>query len=203
VLVLGIAGSALTFAGSGAAWWFDEERRLRRLVRRSLGGEPDGAIVARGRGAAAGFRLDTTQLVVMRDGGAQALLYPMQALIGVEVFVDGQVVARAIRDEPRRALDQIGDAQSGVTLRLIFDDPRHPDFDLVLWLPEDLSRRDGRAPAEAIQEARSWMARAEAILRRAPAVAVRPPSAPHEPEEGDAGDDHDDGDAPGDDEALP
>ena len=31
LLMLGIAGSALTFLGSGAAWWFEEERRLRRL----------------------------------------------------------------------------------------------------------------------------------------------------------------------------
>jgi hypothetical protein len=72
LLVLGLAGSALTFAGSGAAWWFDEDRRLRRLVRRTLGGEPDGVIVARGRNAAAGFRLEIGKVVVMRDGGAAA-----------------------------------------------------------------------------------------------------------------------------------
>ena len=182
LLILAIAGSGLTFVGSGAAWWYDEERRLRRLVRRSLGGEPDGAIVARGRGAAAGFRLDSGQIVVMRDGGADALLYPLQALVGAELIVDDQVAARAFRDEPRRAPDQIGGAVARVTLRLVFDDPRRPDFDLDLWLAEDQTRRDARSPSNAIEEARRWLARTEAILRRAPLVAVRQPAA-HEAED--------------------
>jgi hypothetical protein len=173
MLILGLAGSFLTVMGSGAAWWLDEERRLRRLVRRSLGGEPDGAIVARGRNTAAGFRLATSQVVVMRRGGADALLYPLQALIGAELIVDDKVVARVLRDEPRRTLDQIGTAAVRVTLRLLFDDPRHPDFDLDLWLPEDETRRDSRPPAAAIEEARGWLARAEAIQRRAPQVAQR------------------------------
>jgi hypothetical protein len=173
VLILGLAGSFLTVMGSGAAWWLDEDRRLRRLIRRSLGGEPDGAIVARGRNAAAGFRLESGQVVVMREGGANALLYPIQALIGAELIVDGQVVARALRDEPRRALDQIASASGQVTLRLVFDDARHPDFNLDLWLPEDESRRDARHPSAAIEEARSWLGRAEAILRRAPMVSQR------------------------------
>jgi hypothetical protein len=101
------------------------------------------------------------------------LLYPLQALIGAELIVDHQVVARALRDEPRRTLDQIASAATRVTLRLVFDDPRHPDFDLDLWLPEDESRRDSRAPSAAVEEARGWLARAEAILRRGPQVASR------------------------------
>lgn len=192
LLVLGIAGSFLTMVGSGAAWWFDEDRRLRRLVRRSLGGEPDGAIVARGRNAAAGFRLESGQVAVMREGGADALLYPLQALIGAELIVDDQVVARAIRDEPRRALDQMAGAMSHVTLRLVFDNPRHPDFDLELWLPEDQLRRDARPASAAIQEARGWLARAEAILRRAPQVAVRQPAPEHETDADGSGDEVED-----------
>jgi len=192
LLLLGVAGSALTFLGSGAAWWFEEERRLRRLVRRALGGEPDAVIVARGRNTAAGFRLESDQIVVMRDGGAKALLYPLRALVGAELIIDGQVVARAVRDEPRRALDQIASAPSQVTLRLVFDDPRHPDFDLDLWLVKDLLRRDTLVPVAAIQEARSWLARAEAILRRTPAVAVSQPAAAPEFEEDDLDEAEDD-----------
>ena len=183
LLVLGLAGSGLTFAGSAAAWWFDEDRKLRRLIHRSLGGDPDGVIVARGRNAAAGFRLASGQVVVMRDGGADALLYPLQALIGAELTVDDQVVARAVRDEARRALDHIAGAASRVSLRLLFDDARHPDFLLDLWLPEDEARRDVRPPAHAIEEARSWLARAEAILRRAPQVAARSVAAPDDEDE--------------------
>jgi hypothetical protein len=185
ILSLALAGSALTFAGSAAAWWFDEERRLKRLILSALGGEPDGAIVARGRNCAAGFRLATEKIVVMRDGGADALLYPVQAFVGAELIVDGQVVARAVRDEPRRALDQVAGAAGRVTLRLVFDDPRRPDFDLDLWLPEDEHRRDAKPPSAAIEEARSWLARAEAILRRAPKPAVRDEVPPWEDDDGD------------------
>ncbi|HEX4179384.1 MAG TPA: hypothetical protein VHY32_01210 [Caulobacteraceae bacterium] len=183
LLVLGLAGSALTFAGSATAWWFDEERRLRRLIHRSLGGDLDAIIVARGRNAGAGFRLASGQLVVMRDGGANALLYPLQALIGAELMVDGQVVARAVRDEPRRALDQVAGAASRVSLRLLFDDPRHPDFLLDLWLPEDEARRDVRPPSDAIEEARGWLARAEAILRRGARVTARATTAVEDDDE--------------------
>jgi hypothetical protein len=176
LLVLGIAGSAMTMVGSGLGWWFEEDRRLRRLVRRCLGGEPDGVIVARGRNAAAGFRLASAQVVVMRQGGADALLYPLQALIGAELIVDDQVVARAVRDEPRRALDQIAASAKRVTLRLVFDDARNPDFDLDLWLTRDQLARDARPPSIAIEEARGWLARAEAILRRpAPAASTSAP----------------------------
>ena len=186
LLILGIAGSAMTVLASGMAWWFDEERRLRRLVFRSLGGPPDGVIVARGRNAAAGFQLAAAKVVVMREGGAQALLYPLHALIGAELIVDDQVVARAVRDEPRRALDQIATSAKRVTLRLVFDDARHPDFDLDLWLPRDQLRRDARPPAMAIEEARGWLARAEAILRRpppAPTVRSAPPPLDDEAED--------------------
>lgn len=77
----------------------------------------------------------------------------------------------------------------------MFDDPRRPDFDLDLWLPEDEHRRDARPPSAAIEEARSWLARAEAILRRAPKPAVHDEVPPWEDDDGD--------DAEPLDEALP
>jgi hypothetical protein len=74
LLILGIAGSAMTVLASGAAWWFEEERRLRRLVWRCLGGEPDGVIVARGRNAAA--RSPATRLSPARAGQTPAPFSP-------------------------------------------------------------------------------------------------------------------------------
>jgi hypothetical protein len=65
-----------------------------------------------------------------------------------------------------------------VTLRLIFDDPRHTDFDIDLWVAGDDLRRPNASPATAVQEANSWLARTDAILRRSrprPKVAVPPP----------------------------
>ena len=170
ILMLALAGSAVTLAGSAAAWWLDEERRLYRIMRRVLGGPPDAAIVARGRNAATGFRLDAERILVMWRGGSKALLYPLSALEGAELIVDDRVMARAFKGETRRALDHIESSAGKVTLRLIFDNPRDPDFDIDLWLEEDQLRRNSGSPGQAIQEARSWIARAEAILRRPPAL---------------------------------
>ncbi len=178
ILLLGIVGAAATFLASGIAWWMDEQRRLYRLARKVLGGQPDGFIVAVGRNAAAGFRLESRQVLVMRDGGAHALLYRLHDLVGAELIVDDQVVARVLRDEPRRTLDQVAAGASQVVLRLLFDDPRHPDFSLELWQPNDQLRNEARSPAAAIREARAWLGRCEAIMRRATPPAPTPAIAP-------------------------
>jgi hypothetical protein len=172
-LLLAIAGAAVTFFGSAAAWWWEEPRRLRRLVRKVLGGPPDAVIVAEGRNAAAGFRLASHHVVVMRDGGAHALLYRLEFLSGAELIVDDQVAARVLRDGTRQTLDQVASGARQVTLRLMFDDARHPDFSLDLWLPSDQLRKGAAPPAAAIREARGWLARAEAIMRR---VSIQPPA---------------------------
>ena len=178
LLLLGILSAAATFLASAVAWWMEEERRLYRLARKVLAGRPDGFIVAVGRNAAAGFRLETRQVLVMRDGGAHALLYALNKLIGAELIVDDQVVARVMRDEPRRALDAVAASANQVVLRLMFDDPRNPDFSLELWLPGDQFHKRARTPAAVIREARAWIGRCEAILRRAtPPDPAPPPTA--------------------------
>jgi hypothetical protein len=123
-------------------------------------------IVAPGRGAAAGFRLASGRVLVMRDEGAKSLLYRLQSLIGAELSVDDQVVARVMRDEPRRALDQVNSGANEVSLRLLFDDARYPDFSLELWNPRDTLNKAARPASAAIREARGWLGRAEAIMRR-------------------------------------
>ncbi len=179
LLLLGIAGAAATFVASGAAWWMDEERRLYRLARKVLDGAPDAMIVAVGRNAAAAFRLAGRQVLVMRDGGAEALLYQLYNLSGAELIVDDEVVARVSRDQPKRSLDQVAAGARQVTLRLLFDDPRHPDFDLDLWQPRDEYRNEHRTAAAVIREARAWLGRCEAIMRRSePPLAVATPVRP-------------------------
>ena len=178
ILIVGFAGAATTLLAGLWAWWNEEDRRLRRIAGRVLGGAPDAAIVAHGRDSAAAFRLASGEVLVMRRGGASALLYPLRMLVGAELIIDGEVAARALRDEPRRALDRIAGEARRVTLRLVFDDAAHPDFDLDLWLAEDALRRDARSPAAVIQEARGWLARAEAILRRPHPAPHIPPTTP-------------------------
>ena len=176
-LLLALAGVVVTLLGSAAAWLMDEERRIRRALKRVLKGPAEAVIIARGRGRGAGFNTSTGLMGVAWDAGAWLLIYRLDELMGAEVIVDGQVVARAYRGEPRRALDQTLEHAARVTLRLIFDDPHHPDFDLDLWLAGGEARRRATSPGDAMQEANRWLARAEAILRRpiAPRVAAAMP----------------------------
>ncbi|WP_395443111.1 hypothetical protein [Caulobacter sp. UC70_42] len=179
LLFVAIAGSAVTFLGSLAIWYGDEDRRLRRALRHVLKSDPEGFIVARGRGRGAGFSFSTNLLAVAWDRGAWCLIYRLEELMGAELLVDGQVMGRVFRGEGRRAIDHVAPQAQSVTLRLIFDDPRHPDFALELWAPGDEQRRESRSPGELVQEANRWLARCEAIVRRPlPPRPVKPEGAP-------------------------
>jgi len=179
LLFVAIAGSAVTFLGSLAIWYGDEDRRLRRALRHVLKSDPEGFVVARGRGRGAGFSFSTNLLAVAWDRGAWCLIYRLEELMGAELLVDGQVMGRVFRGEGRRAIDHVAPQAQSVTLRLIFDDPRHPDFALELWAPGDEQRRESRSPGELMQEANRWLARCEAIVRRPlPPRPVKPEAAP-------------------------
>jgi hypothetical protein len=189
LLFVAIAGTAVTFMGSFAIWYGDEDRRIRRALRNVLKSESEGVIVARGRGRGAGFSFSTNLLAVAWDRGAWCLVYRLDELTGAELLVDNQVMGRVFRGEGRRAIDHMSPQADTVTLRLVFDDPRHPDFTLDLWAPGDEQRRESRSAGELVQEANRWLARCEAIVRRplpprpekAAPIAVRAPPPPPEP----------------------
>lgn len=189
LLFVAIAGTAVTFMGSFAIWYGDEDRRIRRALRNVLKSEPEGVIVARGRGRGAGFSFSTNLLAVTWDRGGWCLVYRLDELTGAELLVDNHVMGRVFRGEGRRAIDHMSPQADTVTLRLVFDDPRHPDFTLDLWAPGDEQRRESRSAGELVQEANRWLARCEAIVRRplpprpekAAPVAVTPPPEPARP----------------------
>jgi hypothetical protein len=141
-------------------------------------------------------------VVTAWDHGGWRLTYPLEALMGAEVDIDGEVAARVMRGEPRRLLDRPGGAQREVRLRLIFDDPRHPDFELTLW-PCRKTRAAPQIPREAAAEANRWVGRVEAVLKRtgpgairaaAPTVRMARPSLPEALDEGDLFEDDQDAD---------
>lgn len=178
-LLVGATGVAVTALASLLARQGNETRRLSRIIRRVLNGEPDDQIIAKGRNAALAIHMAPPQVLVLSEGGAKARLYGLHLLIGAELEVDGRVVARAYRGEARRALDQVVAEAQDVHLRLIFDDPRHPEFILELWTQGDETRRDATNPSSEIREARRWLTRVEALLRHQPAsstTSVRPAS---------------------------
>ena len=95
-------------------------------------------------------------------------------MLGADLTLDGEVAARVLRGEPRRALERTRGTEGEVSLRLLFDDPQHPDFELILW-PTHATR--GGAPANAaaaIAEANQWLARIDAVLRRTGVAVARP-----------------------------
>ena len=166
LLVLVVAaGLAVTVLAGVFRWYLDEGRRVRRGLKAVLKGDVHGFLVARGRGRGVGFDFTSNQVAVVWDQGAWGLVYTLDELMGAEVIVDRLVAGRVHRGEARRALDAFG-AEERVALRLVFDDPGHPDFVLDLWLPEDAGRRDELPPDESIAEANRWLARIEALLRR-------------------------------------
>jgi len=166
IVLLALAGIVLTVLGAGAIWFADESRRIRRGLKTVLGRDPDALLVARGRGRGVGFNIRDKLLAVTWDAGAWCLIYRIDEMAGAELIADRDVVGRTHRGEPRRAVDSFGDAEDRVTLRLLFDDPAHPDFSLDLWLPGDQERRNAQSASDALQEANRWLARIEALLRR-------------------------------------
>lgn len=164
--LLALLGGALTLLGGVCVWRLDETRRIRRTLTQALGAAPQPMLIARGHGVGIGFDLARNLVVVTWDRGGWRLTYRLDELMGVELIVDRQVAARAFRGEPRRALDQLTDAEERVRLRFVFDDPEHPDFEIDLWEPGDELRRGRLDAHEALQEANRWMARMDSILRR-------------------------------------
>jgi hypothetical protein len=166
LVLLAVAGAALTFLGGVVIWSMDEGRRTRRGLRVMLKGDTHGLLVARGRGRGVGFNFTQNIVACSWDQGAWGLVYQLDELIGAEAIADGQVVARVHRGEVRRALDSLGGAEERVALRLAFNDLTYPEFVLDLWLPQDEGRRDGFSPEEALEECNRWLARIEALFRR-------------------------------------
>jgi len=166
IVLMAIAGAAFTVLGAVFVWFLDEGRRIRRSLKKVLRAEPHALLVARGRGKGIGFDFGANNVAVTWDSGAWCLEYRVDELMGAELVVDGQVVARTHRGEARRALDHLSGAQDHARLRFVFDDPTYPDFIVDLWNAADADKRKAWTAAEAMQEGNRWIARMESLLRR-------------------------------------
>ncbi|HZZ89615.1 MAG TPA: hypothetical protein VFE13_14910 [Caulobacteraceae bacterium] len=165
VLLVGLGGVGVTLLAMGLARLMAEDQRLLRAFRRALETRPDAAVIAHGTGRGVALGLAARRIVTVWDAGGWHKVYPLDELLGAELDLDGEVAARAMRGEPRRMLERPGGAVAEVRLRLLFDEPRHPDFELMLW-PSKIARGAPTTPREAISEANRWIARVESLLRR-------------------------------------
>jgi hypothetical protein len=165
VVLVVLGGGAVTLAAAAIAWTLTEDKRLARAFRQGLGARPDAVLISHGAGRGVALSLTTRRIVTAWDAGGWRMTYPLDEILGAELDLDGEVAARVMRGEPRRLLDRASGAAQEVRLRLLFDEPRHPDFELTLW-PSQAPRGGPSGPREAIAEANRWIARIEAVLRR-------------------------------------
>lgn len=179
ILIVLLAGVAVTTIAIFASWWFEPSRRLRRALRRVLGGVPECEALDVREGRAAGLDFESESLAVLWRTGEAGLVYAFHEVEGAELIVDGKVLARARRDEPRRLLDEFSQNAENVTLRLVFADHRFPEFELELFGPGSLLSDVG----EGVRLGRRWLSHVEAVLKRprprpAPALQLEAEDAP-------------------------
>ncbi|HEY4030354.1 MAG TPA: hypothetical protein VGM25_08420 [Caulobacteraceae bacterium] len=187
ILLLVIAALALTGVGALVARSLDPARRLTRYLRMALGAEPEGVMMDRGGGRAMAFNLNAGKIAVLWDKGRKGLVYKLDQLLGAEMMVDNIVLARCFRDRPVMPLDEIPMAAHRGVMRVVFDNPRDPEYELELWPAMNGRGHEHRSPADAVQAGRKWLTRLESILRRpAPRTLTRPAApAPILPDEDD------------------
>ncbi len=165
LLLLLVAGAAITGLTMAAAWWMEPSRQVARTLAKLLEGPVDAMVASPTRGQGAGLRFDTRRIAVIRDNRDLGIAYGLEELVGAELIFDGQVAARAFRGEGRKPLDRIDPQVGRVTLRLVFDDARDPDVDIEMWSEGDAPRPGWGGP-EAVQAARKFFARVEALVRK-------------------------------------
>jgi hypothetical protein len=159
LVLFALAGAAVSAGAWLVAWRLDPRRRLRRAMRRVLEREPDSEAISPAQGRAVGLDLENAVLAILWDVGASGLIFGFDEIEGAELIVDGEVRASVQRGEPLRALDRLDPLVDKVCLRLMFDTPRWPEFEL------DLNEAPG-AGEEALREGRRWLTQLGAVLRR-------------------------------------
>lgn len=163
VLLIGLAAALLTTAALTFSWWMEPARRLRRAMTKAVVGRIETEAFSPAEGRAAVLDFDAGQVVVLWDRGTNGLIYGFEETEGGEIIVDGHVVARVRRGEARKALDIMAPEAEQVVLRLMFADPRNPEFELSLWNADRPAPTS--SPAEALRLGRRWLSHIEALLK--------------------------------------
>lgn len=179
ILAIALIAAFLTTVFFFLTWWMESERRLRRAMRNALAGEPDMLAMAPSEGKAAGLDLTHNQLAALWNRGAIGLVFDLEEIDGAEIIVDGHVVNRVRRHFGRREMDVLVEDAETVILRLLFNSPLCPEFEISLWRAHwtlDIPAQPARGPAasgspragtasEGLRQGRRWLAHIEALIR--------------------------------------
>ena len=178
IVLLVLAGLVLTLVGTLIARWLDPARRLVRYLRLALQAPPEAVMMDRGGGKAMGFNLDTGKIAVLWDKGRKGYVYRFEQMVGAEMMVDNIVLARCFRDRPPMPLDEIPMSAHRGVMRVVFDNPRDPEYELEIWPAMNGRGHEYPSPADAVQAGRKWLARLESLLRRGPPRTLTRPEPP-------------------------
>src|SRR5271157_1117476 len=91
ILLIALAGAAVTFIAAACAWFMAEDRRLGRAFLKVLGQRPDASLIAYGRGRAAALSFATGSVATAWNAGGWCLVYGLEELMGAELSIDGAV----------------------------------------------------------------------------------------------------------------
>ena len=163
ILLIALTAAFLTTGALMLSWWMEPQRRLQRALLKSLGRKADTEALSPAEGRAAALDFDGGQVVILWQRGSQGLVYAFDEIEGGEIIVDGHVVARVRRNEARKSLEVMVPDAEQIVLRLMFDDARHPEFELALW--DAAAPAPTGSPAEAMRLGRRWLSHVEALLK--------------------------------------
>ena len=110
LLLIVLAGTAVTFVAIFASWWFEGTRRLQRALKRVLGGPPQGEALSPAQGRAVGLNFDTESLAILWNTGASGLVYGFHEIEGAELRVlpgQGHLLHYGVPEQVVAAIDEL------------------------------------------------------------------------------------------------
>ena len=151
-----------------------EPRKLEDELKKALmGDKADVQLLEPVREAAAAISFSGNKIVTITHFD-KSRTYPLSLLYGMEIFADHKLYARVVRaghHKPLdtgsyRPIDDTSPAISSVKLRLIFDNPSAPDFEVDVWVPSDNLTARAEGIKAAFENCRDWFYCVEAYLRQ-------------------------------------
>jgi hypothetical protein len=196
IFVILLVAGVIILALIGLYWLYKEQvaepKKLVDVLKEALGGnKADVQAIEPARDEAAAITTAGEKIIMVRKYGhdaedIKATFKDLKHLSGAEIFVDNKVLARTQRGGAQKMIDEIPRDLAKVSVRLMYDTPADPSFEIIIWSPNDKRTAMAEGPVAAFETARKWFYVVDAYLRKpAPApvtvVAAPPPSAPEDP----------------------
>ena len=144
----------------------EEPRKLEDEIKEALEGHKETVrSVEPVRQAAVSLSIPGDRLIIVRQfGKVPTLRIPLFAVLGVELMVDGKVLARVIRGGAHKMIDDANPQGQDIRIRFIIDDAEFPSYELLMWHPTDGGTARSEGPAAAMDHARKWFYFIEALM---------------------------------------